>query len=233
MATGSTTYDVPPGLEYLIHIDHVLVQQQFEIVEALLGFETANKYNIKNKFGENIYYAVEQSNFLTRFCCGDYRYFSMSIVDNSGREVISLERPLRCDSCFFPCCLQKIEVQAPPGVPIGYVIQTWHPCKPKFIVQNKKKQAVLKIIGPCMPSSCGGNVDFEIKSLDESIAVGRISKHWSGVLKEFLTDVDNFGVQFPSDLDVRIKAVTLGACFLIDFMFFETGQGKKPKLQLF
>ncbi|XP_059124350.1 phospholipid scramblase 1-like isoform X3 [Peromyscus eremicus] len=120
-----------------------------------------------------------------------------------------------------------MEVQAPPGVTIGYVVQTWHPCVPKFTVQNEKRQDVLKIVGPCIVCSLGGNIDFKIKSLDEKIVVGRISKHWSGFLKELLTDVDNFGIQFPIDLDVKIKAVMLGACFLIDFMFFESTANQK------
>ena len=51
--------------------------------------------------------------------------------------------------------------------------------------------------------------------------VGKISKQWSGVLKEAFTDADNFGISFPMDLDVKIKATLLGAVFLIDFMFFE------------
>lgn len=55
-----------------------------------------------------------------------------------------------------------MEVQAPPGVPIGYVIQNWHPCWPKFTVQNEEKQAVLKIIGPICTCNIGGNVDFEV-----------------------------------------------------------------------
>lgn len=45
--------------------------------------------------------------------------------------------------------------------------------------------------------------------------VGRISKQWTGLIKESLTDTDNFGINFPMDLDVRMKAVLLGACFLI------------------
>nr|XP_034340141.1 phospholipid scramblase 1-like isoform X2 [Arvicanthis niloticus]XP_034340142.1 phospholipid scramblase 1-like isoform X2 [Arvicanthis niloticus] len=156
----------------------------------------------------------------------------MRILNNSGHEVITLQRPLRCDSCLCPCCLQEMEVQAPPGVPIGYVIQNWHPCWPKFTVQNEEKQAVLKIIGPICTCNIGGNVDFEITSPDEAFVVGRISKHWSGLLKEILTDVDSFGIQFPLDLDVKIKAVMLGACFLIDFMFFESGRRQRPKLCL-
>ncbi|NP_001410589.1 phospholipid scramblase 1-like isoform X1 [Rattus norvegicus] len=232
MDLSTTSYESPPGLEYLLQIDHILIHQQFEFVEAILGFETANQYKIKDKLGQKVYYAIEDSNFLTRNCCGDNRPFSMRIIDNSGHEVITLQRPLRCDSCFCPCCLQKMEVQAPPGVPIGYIIQTWHPCRPKFTVQNEEKQDVLKIIGPIITCSFGGNVDFEIKSLDEAFVVGRISKHWSGFLKEILTDVDSFGIQFPLDLDVKIKAVMLGACFLIDFMFFESSRGQRPKLRL-
>jgi len=34
-------------------------------------------------------------------------------------------------------------------------------------------------------------------------------------MREMFTDADFFGVTFPMDLDVRMKAVMLGACFLI------------------
>ena len=52
--------------------------------------------------------------------------------------------------------------------------------------------------------------------------VGKISKQWSGIGREMVTDSDNFGVTFPQNLDVKVKALLLGAVFLIDFMFFET-----------
>lgn len=45
--------------------------------------------------------------------------------------------------------------------------------------------------------------------------IGRISKQWSGLVHEAFTDKDNFGIQFPLNLDVKMKAVLLGACFLI------------------
>ena len=45
--------------------------------------------------------------------------------------------------------------------------------------------------------------------------VGQISKQWGGLMRELFTDADNFGVSFPADLDVRMKAVMIGACFLI------------------
>ncbi|KAM6161004.1 phospholipid scramblase 2-like [Erethizon dorsatum] len=214
----------PPGLEYLSQIDQILVHQQTELLEVLTGFETNNKYEIKNSFGQRIYFAVEDTDFCTRNCCGPARPFTLRVLDNLAREVVTVERPLRCSSCCFPCCLQEIEIQAPPGVPVGYVTQTWHPCLPKYTVQNERREDVLKITGPCVLCRCCTDIDFKIKSLDEESTVGKISKHWTGLWREAFTDADNFGIQFPLDLDVKMKAVMLGACFLIDFMFFEDNQ---------
>ncbi|XP_075058012.1 phospholipid scramblase 1-like isoform X2 [Mixophyes fleayi] len=211
----------PPGLEYLCQIDQLLVHQQVELLEALIGFETNNKYVIKNSMGQRVYFAAEQNDCCTLYFCGANRPFVLTIVDNTGREIIRIHRPFRCSTCCFPCCLQKLEVQSPPGTIIGYVTQNWHPFLPKFTIMNEKEEKILKIQGPCMPCRCCSDVNFELKSLDESSVVGRISKQWSGFVQEAFTDADNFGVQFPMDLDVKMKAVVLGACFLIDFMFFE------------
>ncbi|XP_053118870.1 phospholipid scramblase 3 isoform X3 [Hemicordylus capensis] len=206
-------------------IDQILIHQKVELVEAFIGFEGNNKYEVRNSLGQHIFHAEEQNDCCTRNCCGSLRRFSMRLDDPSGREVLRMVRPLKCVSCWFPCCLQELEVQCPPGTTIGYVVQTWHPFTPKFSIQNVEKETVLRILGPCFACSCGGDVNFEVKTRDESRGVGRISKQWSGLLKEVFTDTDNFGIQFPMDLDVKIKAVLLGACFLIDFMFFEkTGE---------
>lgn len=50
--------------------------------------------------------------------------------------------------------------------------------------------------------------------------MGKISKQWSGLVREMFTDADFFGITFPMDLDVRMKAVMLGACFLIVSSFY-------------
>lgn len=52
-------------------------------------------------------------------------------------------------------------------------------------------------------------------SPDGSTQVGKISKQWTGLAKEAFTDADNFGITFPIDLDVKMKATLLGAVFLI------------------
>nr|XP_010950606.1 phospholipid scramblase 2-like [Camelus bactrianus] len=213
--------DCPPGLEYLNQIDRIQIHQQIELTDVLTSHETNNKYEIKDNFGQCIYFAAEDTTFCTRCCYGSFRPFIIKILDLKGQEIITLKRPLRCTSCCFPCCLQEIEVHTPYGVPIGYVTQTWHPYLPKFTIQNENKMDILRIIGPCLVCNCCGNVDFKIKSLDGKNVVGKISKQFTRIMREMFTHYSNYGIQFPSDVDVKIKAVIIGTCFLIDFMFYE------------
>uniref|UniRef100_A0A1A8B223 Phospholipid scramblase n=1 Tax=Nothobranchius furzeri TaxID=105023 RepID=A0A1A8B223_NOTFU len=159
VATG-----VPPGLEYLTQIDQILIHQKVELLEAFIGFETNNQYDIKNSLGQKIYKAKEKNDCCTRNCCGSLRSFDMKIKDNADREVIRLIRPFRCVSCWCPCCLQEMEVQAPPGTTVGFVKQDWHPFLPKFSIQGPNKETLMKLEGPCFACNCCGDVNFEVKS---------------------------------------------------------------------
>merc|ERR1711936_1037939 len=146
----------PPGLQYLSMVDQLLVKQKVEILEVMTGFETANKYKVLNSVGQEVYKAKEDTDCCTRQCCGPARPFDMNITDNTGMEVIHLNRPLRCQS------------------------------------------------------SCCGDVDFNVVTMDGQ-EVGKITKQWSGLAREAFTDADNFGISFPLDLDVKVKATLLGA----------------------
>lgn len=214
----------PPGLEYLSQVDQLLIQQKVEVIEALIGYESNNRYEIKNSMGQRVYFAVEDTCCCTRNQCGSDRPFDINIIDNRGREVIHLDSPLRCDSCWCPCCLKKIEVEAPPGTTVGYVRQAWQccSCRPEYKIQDANGDTVLRIKGPCITCNmCMGDVVFDIFTEEGDHPVGQIRKNWSGVLREVFTDSDNFGVTFPIDLDVGIKATVLAAVFMIDFMHFE------------
>jgi len=215
---------VPPGLEYLTQIDQLLIHQKIELAEVFLGCEFNNKYEIKNSMGQQIYRAKEDTDCCTRQCCGPGRPFEMAITDNFDREVIHLSRPFRCGCACFPsdCCHHMIEVQSPPGEVIGYVKQEQMCFVPKIVVMNATGDVVLRISGPCCQCRCCADVEFPVLSVDGETQVGKVYKQWTGFVREAFTDADHFGITFPMDLDVKMKAVVLGACFLIDFMFFET-----------
>ncbi|KAJ3665712.1 hypothetical protein Zmor_001194 [Zophobas morio] len=212
----------PPGLEYLSMIDQLLVHQKIELFEAITGFETKNKFKIRNTLGQDVYYAAEDSDCLVRYCCGQIRPFDMKILDNYKTEVIHFYRPLACQGCCFPCCLQSMEVSAPPGTILGTIQQEWSIFYPTFAVKDANGDTILRIEGPFFTCSCCCNdVEFRITSADGKTDVGKITKQWSGVLREAFTDADNFSISFPLDLDVKMKAVLMGGLFLIDIMFFE------------
>ncbi|XP_053564977.1 phospholipid scramblase family member 5-like [Bombina bombina] len=211
----------PPGLEHLSKVQRIIIHQQVEILGVFLGTEKSNKYEIKDNLGQRIFFAKEENIYLNKNLCGPVRPFTMRISNNKGRDVITVIRPLRCISCCFPCYLQELEVQSPPGTTIGFIVQKWDPLLPKFTIQNESKEDVLKVIGPYLTCSFFGDVDFEVKTLNEDSSIGKISKYWSGFVNDVFTNADNFGIEFPVDLDVKMKAAMIGVCFLIDLMYFE------------
>jgi len=214
----------PPGLEYLTMIDQLLVKQKVEMLEAFTGFETNNKYVVKNTMGQQVYFMAEDNDCCTRQFCGNRRPFQMKILDNYQQEVMHFNRPLKCQPCCFPCGLQELEVSAPPGTVIGVVKQDWTLCVPYFTIYAPDGTTpLLKIKGPFCTFKCCSDIEFEVLSLDGQ-KVGSITKQWSGFAKEAFTDADNFGISFPLDLDVKAKATMLGALMLIDFLFFEENQ---------
>ncbi|TPP56245.1 Phospholipid scramblase, partial [Fasciola gigantica] len=223
-----TVPNCPAGLEYLTQVNQLLIKQKIELLEMLTNVETSNQYVCMNTMGQTIYHCREESNFCMRQCCKSGRAFTMHIHDNTGTEVIRVNRPYKytclsqCFSCM-DCCQDEVEVEAPIGYVVGYVKQIMTDCTVRFQVQDAHRNSVLQIRGPsyCYCSCFGQDIPFVVTSVDGVSEIGRITKQWSNIMQELLTDADNFGVTFPLDLDVRVKATLLGAVFLIDFMFFE------------
>ncbi|XP_065226513.1 phospholipid scramblase 1-like [Planococcus citri] len=220
ISTHASNY-LLPDLECLNNIGQLLVKQKVERMEVIFGIESNNKYTIKNSEGEEILYAAEENDCCTRMCLGSQRPFDIKIIDIRGNEVIHLHRDFVCCSCGFSGCQQVLEVYSPPGNLLGTVVERWSFCSPKFDIKNANGDIKYKIKGPvCLTNICG-DVEFHIICTETATTVGRISKQWSGLLREVFTDADYFGISFPFDLDADMKAVMIGACFLIDFMYFE------------
>ncbi|XP_044610648.1 phospholipid scramblase 4 [Equus asinus] len=212
----------PPGLECLAQLDNIHVLQHFEPLEKVTGFETNNRYDIKNDLDQMVYIVTEDTDDFTRNSYRTLRPFVLRVTDCGGREIMTMQRPFRCTCCCFCCpsARQELEVQCPPGVTIGFVAEHWNLCRAVYSIQNEKKENVLGVRGPCSTYGCGSDSVFEVISLDGVSNIGSIVRKWNGLLSA-MGDADHFEIHFPLDLDVKMKAVIFGACFLIDFMYFE------------
>ncbi|KAL3221249.1 hypothetical protein MRX96_029582 [Rhipicephalus microplus] len=192
----------PPGLEYLTCVDQLLVHQQLQLLEIFVPYEQRNRYVVKNTMSQFVFTAVEECDLATRCCCGSNRPFEMSLNDYRDIEVMRLFRPLRCDSCCCFCCLQEMEICAPPGTVIGWLRQDCTVIFPLFSVLDSDKNVVLQIQGPFCTTAHG-------------VQRHRLRRHHQG-----RQDKDR------PDNEELMKAVLLGAVFLIDFMYFENGAGR-------
>lgn len=216
----------PPGLEYLCALNQVLVHQMIGVLELLVPHEQRNKYVVKNTMDQFIFLAVEECDLTDRACFCKRRPFDMRLLDYRKVPVLRFIRPLRCDSACCFCCLQELEVQAPKGTVIGSVRMDFSLIFPSFSILDSAENVVLKIKGPlCTLSFCCEDVVFEIFTADGATKLGHVIKVYAGFFQECCTDADNYSLVFPFDLDVKMKAVLLGALILIDYMYFE----KEPR----
>ncbi|VDL84491.1 unnamed protein product [Nippostrongylus brasiliensis] len=160
-----------------------------------------------------------------RACCAS----SFHIMDAEGNNVLTIDGPCCCLACG--CHDINFPVTTPSNAEIGNIAKRWG----GFIREALTDADVFKIYYAFEESSClqrqccGPHRGFVIHIVDSSNNVsapsmgkiGKITKRWSGCVREALTDADIFSVSFPMDLDVETKALLLAAALMIDFMEFE------------
>lgn len=135
---------------------------------ALVGFESNNKYEVRNTVGQNVFYAVEENDCLSRQCCGPMRSFNIHVLDNYGQEVITVTRPLKCMSCCFPCCLQEVG-----GAPLRSP-----PLRPPCVIDNS---AIGPLIALCRRPPC----QLEVQSPPGN-TVGYVTQQWHPFSPKFI-----------------------------------------------
>ena len=244
---GYTTY--PLGF-FLDRVKGVVVTQKLEKMERATEWmsfgcckvETENRYQVEDMdSGEKMFICDEESAWWMRnpfFCCdcicfgcncnwSTNRPFTLNLATSSKdcSMVLQMKRP--CYSNWLPCFLQTISVHDKSGY-IGCVKQraSWRlrSCTlcGLFEVKDKKDKVIYSINTSCVLSPCC-NTQTEFDILDKSgKKVGGIGKQPGGVQgREAVRDLDRFFIIFPINCSSQMKAVLMGALFLLDFLFFE------------
>jgi len=187
-------------MQRLQGLDAIAVKQKKEWGEILTGWETRNRYGVMDPQGTEILLAGEDPGmFFSRMFLSSWRPFNMSITSPDGSPVLKLKRPFRW-------IFHEVTVFAASGENLGTVKREFDWLRRIYNIFDPSGIHLLKIVGPFFHPWT-----FNVFQGDRQI--GKISKKWSGLGKEMFTDADNFGIAFPPDLDVRAKALLLGALF--------------------
>lgn len=199
------------NLPVLAHAPSLLVRQQKEMLEVFTGFETKNRYEILDANGQLALYAAETGGgamaFITRSFLKSKRPFTMELLHPQGGVALTLRRPW---NWFF----SEIHVHDSTGQKIGVIDQRFAFFARRFSVQGPGGEELAQLHGPFFRP-------WTFKVMKGEQQVGKISKQWSGLLKEAFTDADNFGLELGPEMDLQLRTLALAATFLIDFLYFE------------
>ncbi len=195
-------------MERLSSISSLVVIQQKEWGEILTGFETKNRYTISDVSGSRLYLAAEEADStLLRWFLKALRPFTIAVLTENGQVVFRVIRPFR----FY---FHRVEIVDSKGQTLGVIERRFSVLSLIYSVLDSSGEEVFQLFGPILHPWT-----FQIRN--DGVDYGKITKKWSGLMKEGFTDADNFAVMFPAEWDVKLKALFLGAVFLIDFVHFE------------
>jgi len=216
---GQIPLGSPQSLHALASLDFLLVKKKIELMEAISGCETKNRYHIFNRSEQELFTAKEDTDWCTRQICGQARPVELPVMNSGGEQVLNISRPYRCQGCCFPCYLQMAEVSTG-GSQLGSVEQEWSFLLPNLVIKDEGGNPIFRLSLPnwCV---CCDDLLYKIYSEQDGSEVGGITRKWPGFCKQALTEACHYELYFPGDLDIKMKATLLGALFLVDFMYGE------------
>ena len=185
-----------------------IIQQKKEWGEILTGFETKNKYSIMDMAGQQLMMAAEVgTGFLSRNFLKSARPWTIHVMTNDSQPLLLLKRPFK----FY---FHRVNVEDSNGAFIGHVQRTWSWVRRIYTVHDRAGAEKFTLFGPILHP-------WTFNILQNGQEIGKITKKWSGLAKEWFTTADNFGMTYPASLDSDSKDLLLAAVFLIDFVHFE------------
>ncbi|XP_065090010.1 phospholipid scramblase 1 isoform X3 [Ochlerotatus camptorhynchus] len=219
----------PVGLEYLLDVGTIRFKQEVHVTQIICSCDMPIEFDLINENDQIIYQVQERENLCLRNCVPQGFRTQSVVSKTSNAPVLCFKREARCVfNCCLPCCCfplpfsrERLNVFGDAGDKLlGVVQQDFCAWRSSFSILDVAGNAVLRIKGPGCNFTCFNDVEFQIVSLD-GVQVGSIVKHFTGLIREALSDFDNFTIQFPRDMDVGTKATLLGAVSLINFLFFQ------------
>ncbi len=213
-------------LDSLLEARQLLIKQVKEWSEILLGYEARNRYEVRDEGGRVVAMVAEEGSgigrWLGRQFLGKCRRATLHVLDAGGKELARIEKPFR----WYFHSVELFES----GRPAGTIVRRFSFFRDHFSLLASDGRELLSIERGFLDHfRFRGTFRVTMGGLE----VALIRKEWRGLLAEWFTDADLFGVEFTAaDLDAAVKKLLFAATFLIDFTCFENNQ-KRSGLTFF
>jgi len=188
---------------HLLQRDLVVVHQKAKLVEL------TNQYELQDADGNGIGFVQEVGQStgrkvlraLTKF--DQYLSHRLEISDADGQAVLTLVRPAK----FMK---SRVDVADAAGAPLGSIVQQNVVGKKRFTFEAPDGAVVGELLGENWRSW-----DFQI--VDPSgTEVARVTKKWTGVLREGFTTADRYIFEAQAALNGALRPLAFAAALAID-----------------
>jgi hypothetical protein len=191
----------------------IIVQQIKEMLEIIIDWETANKYEIKSEQGDFLGFAAERTlgifHRIIRNILRSHRPMTIDVWDNQKKHIYIGKRPFY----FF---FSDLEISDNNNRYIGEIKTRFGLLKRKYDLIDAQNNVFAQV-----ESYRWRLWTFQILGRMGN-KVGVISKKWGGLLKEAFTDADRFAIDLSrKNWTQDQKAILLFATLCIDLDFFE------------
>lgn len=191
------------------------ISQAFEVAQALVGWDQANRYSVRSEDGSHLFTAAEQSSGVLGALSRNFNPFYRNTTDcltDDGSLFMRLTFPFRF---LFKRC----EVLAWNEQPLGAVQNRFHLLKYRGDIMGTNDAVLLEVHGPWLKILSWTDWEFEVRKGERVVA--RIKKHWSGFFKEAFSTSDKLSVEFEDVPDPRLRQLVFAAALMVDKSAFE------------
>lgn len=192
------------------------VRQSTELLQALVGWDQANTFDVRGEDGALLFCAQEQGRGVLGALSRNLNPFYKNTTDCMTSEGSLFLR------CVFPFTLffRRCEVQAWDGKPLGVVQSRFHLLKFRADLLNPNGAVLLEVHGPMFKFLSFTDWVFEVRRGAQVVA--RIRKHWSGFFREAFTESDRLSITFePGMSDPRLRLLVFAAALMVDATAFD------------
>lgn len=205
----------------------LIISRHYEPLNIFFGYEQYNRYAISVPCSspqasqlQVVGYIVEQSSFwrsLGRQILGAHRPLLAYVLDLNGEVLVEITRPWTLFtshlSVFQHQHQHQCQSESMHRVRLGEVKQVWHPWKRMYDLFHGRRQ---------FGTIQSGFLSWDFPILDaENERIAFITRRFSHLLREMLTDSGQYGVSFDSKaLTEPQKWILLAAAISVDFDYF-------------